>query len=158
MLFVNALRGSVRRECLDHFFIFHEKQLDRLLRSSVLSFHQARPHQGLGQRLPDPPRHATPPPTQPNHVIALPAVGGLHHDDQSIAEAWERERRKGKEIISAEDDSYVKLRAHLPFSACFLLTNEKIRHLFPGYQGISMHVHETLACPVLTFLGRCISS
>ena len=76
---------SVRRECLDHFFIFHEKQLYRLLKSYVLYFNQARPHQGLGQRLPDPPIYAAPPPTRPNHVIALPAVGGLHHDYQRIA-------------------------------------------------------------------------
>src|SRR5256885_2797325 len=39
--------GSVRRECLDHFFIFHEKQLSRLLKAYALYFHQARPHQGL---------------------------------------------------------------------------------------------------------------
>jgi transposase InsO family protein len=40
--------GSVRRECLDHFLILHEKQLHRLLKNYALYFNQARPHQGLG--------------------------------------------------------------------------------------------------------------
>ncbi len=35
--------GSVRRECLDHYLIFHEKQLQRLLNNYVLYFNQARP-------------------------------------------------------------------------------------------------------------------
>src|SRR5438105_13579224 len=56
--------GSVRRECLDHFLIFHEKQLAQLLRSYVLYFNQARPHQGLGQRIPDRPVPSALPATQ----------------------------------------------------------------------------------------------
>jgi putative transposase len=47
----NAVRecflGSVRRACLDHFLIFHKKQLQRLLKSYVLYFNQARPTKGL---------------------------------------------------------------------------------------------------------------
>jgi putative transposase len=39
--------GSVRRECLDHLFIVHEKQLHRVLHAYLLSFNQARPHQGI---------------------------------------------------------------------------------------------------------------
>src|SRR5258707_14547989 len=37
---------SVRRECLDHILILHEKQLHRVLRAYVTYFNQARPHQG----------------------------------------------------------------------------------------------------------------
>jgi putative transposase len=77
--------GSVRRECLDHFLILHEKQLQRLLKGYVLSFNQARPHQGLGQRIPDPPMLAASPANQPNKVIAVPVLGGFHHDDQRAA-------------------------------------------------------------------------
>jgi transposase InsO family protein len=40
--------GSVRRECLDHFLILHEKQLHRLLKNYVRYFNQARPIRGLG--------------------------------------------------------------------------------------------------------------
>jgi len=47
--------GSVRRECLDHFLIFHEKQLYRLLKAYVVYFNQDRPHQGIQQQLPEPP-------------------------------------------------------------------------------------------------------
>lgn len=41
--------GSVRRECLDHMFILHEKQLHRLLNAYVRYFNWVRPHQGIQQ-------------------------------------------------------------------------------------------------------------
>jgi transposase InsO family protein len=72
--------GSVRRECLDHFFLFQEKHLHRLLKASVGYFNQARPHQGLGQQVPDRPVRSPPLPNSPNQVIATPVLGGLHHD------------------------------------------------------------------------------
>jgi putative transposase len=77
--------GSVRRECLDHYLIFHAKQLHRLLKAYALYFNQARPHQGLEQRIPDPPVHAAPPLNQFNQVIAVPMLGGLHHDYRKAA-------------------------------------------------------------------------
>ena len=78
--------GSVRRECLDHFLIFQEKQLSRLLTAYALYFNQARPHQGRGQRIPDPPVCSVPPPLhQPDPIIAVPVLGGLHHDYQRTA-------------------------------------------------------------------------
>jgi len=77
--------GSVRRECLDHFLVLHEKQLHRLLKEYILYFNQARPHQGLQQRIPDSPEHATPPLNQPNKVVAVPVLGGLHHAYQRAA-------------------------------------------------------------------------
>jgi transposase InsO family protein len=77
--------GSVRRECLDHYLILHEKHLSRLLKAYVVYFNQARPHQGLGQRIPDPPVYAVPPLNQPNKVIAVPMLGGLHHDYRRAA-------------------------------------------------------------------------
>src|SRR6266480_3802537 len=43
--------GSVRRECLDHLFIFQEKQLHRVLRAYVQYFNQARPHQASERKL-----------------------------------------------------------------------------------------------------------
>jgi len=47
---------SVRQECLDHLLIFHEKQLQRVLNEYVVYFNQARPHQGIGQQIPEPSR------------------------------------------------------------------------------------------------------
>src|SRR5260370_18530055 len=40
---------SVRRECLEHVLIFHEKHLHRVLHVYVKYFHRARPHQGIQQ-------------------------------------------------------------------------------------------------------------
>ncbi len=74
--------GSVRRECLDHFLIFHEKQLSRLLNEYVVYFNQARPHQGLGQRIPEPSMRSASLSNQTNQVISVPVLGGLHHDYQ----------------------------------------------------------------------------
>jgi putative transposase len=71
---------SVRQECLDHLLIFGEKQLQRVLNSYVAYFNQARPHQGIVQQIPEPSRS----PLFSHHagekVIALPVMGGLHHD------------------------------------------------------------------------------
>ncbi len=45
--------GSVRRECLDHLLILHEKQLQRVLNAYVAYFNQARPHQGIRHQIPE---------------------------------------------------------------------------------------------------------
>ncbi len=55
--------------------LFHEKQIFRLLQAYAVYFNQARPHQGIRQRIPDP----------PNRVIAVPVLGELHHDYQRAA-------------------------------------------------------------------------
>jgi len=70
---------SVRRECLDHVLLLDEAHLRRVLGEDVASYNQARPHQGLGQRVPGagvspgPARHAA------GHIVAIPVLGGLHH-------------------------------------------------------------------------------
>ena len=71
---------SVRQACLDHLLILREKQLQRVLNGYVASFNQARPHQGIGQHLPE--QRSSVPSAQEagNKVIALPVLGGLHHD------------------------------------------------------------------------------
>jgi transposase InsO family protein len=74
--------GSVRRECLDHFLIFHEKQLHHLLKAYAMYFNHARPHQGLGQQIPGAPTLSAPLLSQ---MISLPLLGGLHHDYQRTA-------------------------------------------------------------------------
>jgi len=74
--------GSVRRACLDHFLIFHEKQLSQLLKAYAVYFNHARPHLGIQQQIPALPMLSAPP---PNQVIAVPVLGGLHHDYQRAA-------------------------------------------------------------------------
>lgn len=71
--------GSVRRECLDQMLIFGEWQLYRVIREYVDYFNRARPHQGLGQRIPEGPT-AVPREAKPGKIIAFPVLNGLHHD------------------------------------------------------------------------------
>jgi putative transposase len=72
--------GSVRRECLDHLFIFQEKQLDRVLQAYVQYFNQARPHQGIKQQIPDQYGEPVSPDHESGKILSFPVLGGLHHD------------------------------------------------------------------------------
>jgi putative transposase len=72
--------GSVRRECLDHLFIFHEKQLHRVLRAYIQYFNQARPHQGIRQQIPERYGELVPLDHKRGRILSLPVLGGLHHD------------------------------------------------------------------------------
>src|SRR5260221_8160247 len=72
--------GSVRRECLDHLLILHEKQLHRVLNAYVQYFNRARPHQGIKQQIPEPHVGSVPPGHAGGKVISSPVLGGLHHD------------------------------------------------------------------------------
>ncbi len=72
--------GGVRRECLDHLLILSERHLRRVLGEYVRYFNYARPHQALQQRMPE---EALPPGSargSTGAVLALPVLGGLHHD------------------------------------------------------------------------------
>jgi putative transposase len=77
--------GSVRRECLDHVLILGDKHLRRVLVEYVRYFNQVRPHQGLGQRVPAPPEPAAVPWTADGPVLAVPILGGLHHEYRRAA-------------------------------------------------------------------------
>ncbi len=71
--------GSVRRECLDHVLIFHEKQLHRVLRAYVEYFTRARPHQGIHQQVPQEEVTSVPPDQRGDRIISVQILGGLHH-------------------------------------------------------------------------------
>jgi putative transposase len=76
--------GSVRRECLDHLVILSEQHLHHVLAEYALSyFNAARPHQGIGQRIPVPGEHI--PARFAGPVTALPVLGGLHHNYRAAA-------------------------------------------------------------------------
>jgi transposase InsO family protein len=77
--------GTVRRECLDHFLIFHEKQLYRLLKAYVVYFNHARPHQGMQQQIPVPSVPSAPEHDSSDKVLSVSVLGGLHHDYQRVA-------------------------------------------------------------------------
>lgn len=76
--------GSVRRECLDHVLVLGVRQVMRILKEYGAYFNRARPHQGIGQRIPEatqsPPREA-----KAGKVIAFPVLNRLHHDYRRAA-------------------------------------------------------------------------
>ena len=73
------LLGSVRRECLDHVVILNERHLHRLVKEYKAYFNQARPHQGIEQRVPCcTPRLEAPPVTA--MLSSRPVLNGLHRD------------------------------------------------------------------------------
>jgi len=72
--------GSVRRECLDHLLILHEKQLHRVLGAYIYYFNRARPHQGIKQQIPEQKAGSVPPHSASGKVISFPVLGGLHRD------------------------------------------------------------------------------
>jgi putative transposase len=76
---------SVRQECLDHLLIFQEKQLQHVLNAYVAYFNQARPHQGIGQQIPVMCGVSMSPQHTMDKVIAVPILGGLHHEYRKAA-------------------------------------------------------------------------
>jgi putative transposase len=74
--YVERLIGSIRRECLDRVIVFHERQLQQLLKSYFEYYHQVRPHRSLLHDSPIPRPVESP---DRGKVIEMPLVGGLHH-------------------------------------------------------------------------------
>ncbi|MFC1960238.1 integrase core domain-containing protein [Chloroflexota bacterium] len=77
--------GSVRRECLDHMLILNERHLNRLTGEYVDYFNHARPHQGIGQRIPDPHEDDVRVGECNGRIVGHPVLGGLHHDYRRVA-------------------------------------------------------------------------
>jgi hypothetical protein len=71
--------GSLRRECLDHFLILNERHLHRIVKEYQRYFNQARPHQGIEQRIPCQPERLELPPVR-GKIASRPVLRGLHHD------------------------------------------------------------------------------
>ncbi len=79
---VERFLQSLRRECLNHMLILNERHLAKAVREYAGYFNHARPHQGIGQRIPVPPKVEPP---QTGKIIAFPVLGGLHHDYRRAA-------------------------------------------------------------------------
>jgi putative transposase len=77
--FCERFLGSVRRECLDNIIVLGERHLSQVLEEYCFRyFNTARPHQGIGRRVPT--ARLLKGRTDPAGVIAVPVLGGLHHD------------------------------------------------------------------------------
>ena len=74
--YVERLIGSIRRECLDHVVVLHERHLRRLLTDYFRYYHDWRTHRALDMDCPLP-RPIQRPETGPIREVA--EVGGLHH-------------------------------------------------------------------------------
>src|SRR5262249_53945176 len=72
--YVERLIGTLRRDCLDHVLIFHERHLLRVLTLYSLYYNETRTHLGLGKDAPL--RRAI---QRPGAIVATPILSGLHH-------------------------------------------------------------------------------
>jgi putative transposase len=74
--YVERLIGSIRRDCLDHVIVLHERHLQRILASYFFYYHAWRTHLALAM---DCPKTRPVAPPEAGRVIAIPEVGGRHH-------------------------------------------------------------------------------
>jgi putative transposase len=74
--------GTARREILDHVIVLDDQHLGRLVAQYKEYFNEARPHQGIGQRIPGKAPEAIDI-TKP--IVTKPVLGGLHHDYRRAA-------------------------------------------------------------------------
>jgi len=80
--YVERLIGSIRRECLDHVIVLHERHLQHLLTGYFAYYHQWRTHLSLAM---DCPNSRPIQPAACGQVIAVPEAGGLHHHYERVA-------------------------------------------------------------------------
>jgi transposase InsO family protein len=80
--YVERIIGSIRRECLNHVIIFNERHLRKVLKSYAKYYHEARTHLSLDKQSPVPRSIETP---DQGKVVAIPHVGGLHHEYRRAA-------------------------------------------------------------------------
>jgi putative transposase len=74
--YVERLIGSIRRECLDHVIVLHERHLRRLLTEYFGYYHHWRTHRALDMDCPVPRPVQRP---DVGLIREVPEVGGLHH-------------------------------------------------------------------------------
>jgi transposase InsO family protein len=70
--------GSLRREYLDHILIHDDQHLQRVVTEYTAYFNQERPHQGIGQHIPDQYDLSKSKPVS-GRITSKASLGGLHH-------------------------------------------------------------------------------
>ena len=74
--YIERVIGTIRRECLDHMIVFNEAGLSRHFRRFADYYHRSRTHLGLEKDTPESRPVQGP---EAGRIVAIPAVGGLHH-------------------------------------------------------------------------------
>jgi transposase InsO family protein len=72
--FAERLIGSIRRECVDHFVIFGEVHLRRILQAYAHYYNSIRTHRSLGKNAP-----VSRPVRRTGSISSHAILGGLHH-------------------------------------------------------------------------------
>ena len=80
--FAERFVGSTRRELLDHVIVLDDQHLGRLVRQYRAYFNEARPNQGIGQRIPGKHLEAV---DLKKPIVVEAVLGGLHHDYRRAA-------------------------------------------------------------------------
>ena len=75
--YVERLIGSIRRERLDHMIVLNQQPLLRIIASYLRYCHSVQTHLSLEKHAPEG-RRVQPP--DAGKVVALPHLGGLHHE------------------------------------------------------------------------------
>ena len=79
--YCECLIGSLRRECLDHMLILDQRQLARIVQEYTDYYNHSRPHQGIGQQIPENHTRENPWPTMKSggKITSLLVLSGLYH-------------------------------------------------------------------------------
>jgi putative transposase len=72
--YVERVIGTIRREVLDHFFLFSERQLRKIIFEYIEYYNRYRPHQGI-ECIPAGAKSAG-----DGNIVKLPILSGLHHN------------------------------------------------------------------------------
>jgi hypothetical protein len=74
--YVERVIGSIRRECLSHVIVLHDKHLRRILKSYFFYYHGSRTHLSLDKDAPEPREIQA---NKLERIVPIRQVGGLHH-------------------------------------------------------------------------------
>ena len=80
--YVERFIGSIRRECLNHVIVLSEQHLKRIVQDYLDYYHDCRTHLSLDRNAPNP-RPIAPPGN--GEILAIPRVGGIHHEYRRAA-------------------------------------------------------------------------
>ena len=76
--YVERLNGSIRRECTDHFIVWNEGHLKKVLRGYFDYYNSDRTHLGIEKESPTG-RQLAKQTSISDRLVELPRVGRVHH-------------------------------------------------------------------------------